>query len=391
MSVTIYNKAFEVELSHDFYETVNKFNVNKYFEIVPTAACADLFSSGRMRMVRTLSGFTVFYQSYIDSSSGSPVEKPFVELSGDKDFVFAVRMKQEAMALLSNVTDLNVDSQIYGAGKVFFMSKDVTAYTGSAPYVEDLDATLLDQLRPSIFTYSFLPNTGGLLVDLIVNVYSENDLVTPVLIIDPVLVNPATGIYSVEVDLSKQPKGVYKIEALDGATVENISTLYVDSELARENVFGLIRLSYTDVPPELFYETCNDKEKFFTFNYAFLNRSVTWRYIVAVKLPLNYFTTSHELAIDDSDMNYTFSVLGGPTQPSPFSLNGFNTVVFTSDSPIPFKETPITTFSLKQTVVAPKTLMAHIPNAIPTGVDSDCAATNDGPFAEIFIVIDNAG
>ena len=63
MSSTIYNKAFTVELSHDFYETVNRFRIHRFLEIVPTSQTAELLKRGRMRFVRTDSGLTVFYQA----------------------------------------------------------------------------------------------------------------------------------------------------------------------------------------------------------------------------------------------------------------------------------------------------------------------------------------
>jgi hypothetical protein len=387
MSATLYNKAFTGDLSHDYFTTANKSKVNASLEIAPTKECAELFKQGRMRYVRTPAGFTVFYQAYVDSVLNPPVQKPLVKLSGAVEFMFAVKMHSDAMPLMLNVTELNVNSQTYGPGKILLLDKSVSSpFGGSPPYVEDLDASLIDQLRPSVFTYTFLPDTPTLVTDLTVNIYPEGSG-TPILIITPVLVNPQTGLYSVEIDLSKKPKGLYTIKAKDGVTVEHTATVYVDSLLARENIFGLIRVKYTDA--DKLYETCTNKAKFCAFTYSFEARSVMWRYFVAVKSPSNYFTAGHKLEIVDSLSTYTFDVLDGPFQPSSYKLNGFNTVGFTSDAAIPFSETAIDRFSLNQITVDAKTLITPLQNAIPTGVDSNRANSGGGPFAEIFIVLDD--
>ena len=144
MSSTIYKKAFEVELSHDFYVAANEFLVNRQLELVPTVACADLMRSGRMRFVRTGQGFAVFYQAYLDTVPMVPVEKPLVELTGAKEFLFVVRIRDNEDFLL-NVTDLNIYSgmilvKTYGSGMKYVLN--------GSPASPALAPSLIDQLCP---------------------------------------------------------------------------------------------------------------------------------------------------------------------------------------------------------------------------------------------------
>lgn len=380
----LYNKAFAVELSHDYYETANLFKVNEAFDIAPTEECAGLMSSGRMRFIRTGKGFMVFYQAYVD---GSNVEQPLVRLDDGAEFVFALYMKPQAMSLLMNVSDFNVNSQTYGIQKLFYLEGDDSA---TPPASITLDDSLINMVRPPVFSYGFKSDTAynG---DADVIVYSG---VTEVLRVNNVPFNPDTQAYSLEIDISGSPKGYYTLVAYESAptpsSVIHSTDFYNDAILARQNVFGVIKITFADAD-NLYAADSANPDDYLTFDYLFANRSVKWRYYVAVKSPSDYFSTGHILEIADSSATYTFSYLGSPVQPSPYSLNGLNTVVFTSSAAIPFKETAITTFDLKQTVVSPKTLIYSIQNAIPTGVDTNSAGTAGGPFAEIFIVIDNGG
>ncbi|HEU4717469.1 MAG TPA: hypothetical protein VFU15_06540, partial [Bacteroidia bacterium] len=84
MSSTIFNKAFSLELSHDFYVVASKYLVNKDLTFAPTKECSALMQKGRMRFVPTPKGAVVFYQSYID---GTDTVLPLVELADGSEFV----------------------------------------------------------------------------------------------------------------------------------------------------------------------------------------------------------------------------------------------------------------------------------------------------------------
>lgn len=387
MSSTIYNKAFALQLSHLFYTVEHRFNVNQQLDLFTTVATADLIRKGRMRMVRTGAGADVFFQSYLDAAPAVPVVKPLVELTGPLEFVFALKIKPSDVQFL-NTTDLDQGGS-YSSGNVFLLDGTMPAAAPPAPTAPvdlALTASLLDRLLPSVCTYSFLPVNAGTTVNLIVDVYTETG-VTPVLTINPVTVDPATGIYSVQLDLSAQPNGVYRIEAKDGITIEHSATVYIDTQLARENIFGLIRLKYPDA--DYFYNGLPDR-----VTYEFEAREIKWRYYVAIKsVPANFFAT-HSLEILDDNLPdppvYTFTGLDGGIPSGTVTINGQPTVIITSDQDIPFSETAIDRFYLRQVNPGPvyKTLMVELPNAATNGVDSNQVGIPGQQYAEIFLFLE---
>ncbi|HTL83234.1 MAG TPA: hypothetical protein VL651_16080 [Bacteroidia bacterium] len=391
MGSSIYKKAFSVELSHDFYETDNKFQVNRYLEIVPDSACAKTLRSGRMRFVNTASGATVLYEAYLDTVP-TPAEKPLVRLSGALEFLFVLRIKDAAEFIL-NVSDLNIYSGMtldkkYGAGMKFFLNGD----TGNL----SLDASLIDQLRPQVFTYTFRgmdgvnPFTGNVNI----TVKNEDNTLTEFTFTN-VASDPSTGIYSLPLDFSSLPNGLYHFEAKDVNSPFNTvhtADLYINNELSRENIFGLIRLKYASAA-DLY-----NGEK--VFEYAFVKRQVRWRYYISVKNYPTGFFSSNYLEISDSASSYTFTPENSPGIPDPiFKVNGYDTVIITStgggpgsNGKVPFSEDAITTFKLKQLGVVTKTLIDTLPNGATIGVDSNrlnSPSIELPPYSEIFLTIDN--
>ena len=387
MGATIYKKAFSVELSHDFYETANQFNVNKLLEITPTAACADLMRNGRMRFVRTTKGFTVFYQAYLDESN---TELPLVQVNDNAEFLFNVRLVFNPELFL-NVTDLNAGGKTFAAGKKYFLQAKDT----DPDFV--LDESLIDLLCPSVLTYNFRGidiMTSADYTDPVDITIKDEAGTTTLFTFNNVSPNPATGIYSQPLDFTGLPNGVYQVEAVGttgGDPIVHQAVIYVDSALARENNFGLIRLRYADAG------NMYDGEDVFT--YAFANRTVRWRYFVSVReFPAGFFDAdANYLEITDTDANYTFSPEDGMGKPSPtFGVNGLSTIIITStgggpgsDGKIPFSETAIKTFQLKQGGTVTKVLVNGLPNAPNTGVDSNQLHTVsvDAPYAELFLTI----
>lgn len=385
MSSTIYNKGFSVELSHNFYETVNKFQIHRYLDIAPTEETAELMGRGRMRFVRTDTGLTVFYKAYEDSITDTI--KPLVELTGPLEFMFTVKIR-EAQDFIQNVTNLNVNSQTYNGGNVLFLGSTVNSFP-SSPYNVALSASLIRQLRPSVFTYSFLPDTGGFSAAVNITVKREGAAL-PVITVNGVLPNPDTGTYSIPVDLREELNGIYTIKAVRtvGGQTEHEADVYVDAKLATQHIFGLVRVKLNSAA--FLYQSCVDSVQYINCQYAFLNRSTRWRYYIGIKDPGTYFTPDNRtLKIVTGATGYVFT----PAAAQPtigFSIGTYaDVVVFTSTTNIPFKETPITQFQLQEDDNTP--VIGTLANAGYTTVNSNRLDPANFPVddaAEIFLFID---
>ncbi|MBI3509759.1 MAG: hypothetical protein HY064_03780 [Bacteroidetes bacterium] len=383
-----------MELSHDFFVTENKFNVNNEIELFPSKECALLIRNNKMRFIKNGSGFITFYEAYLDAAPVTPIQKPLVPLTGSSEFLFVLRLKQEAIPYFLNVTDLN-QGGAYNSGKIFFLEANAGLTT---PADIPFSPSLIDELRPSSFTYSFLPGTPGFTADLTVKVFPEGSAV-PVITVTPVVVDLTNGTYTVAIDLTKQPKGIYTIEAKDGFnTLEHSAILYVDSDLAKENLFGLARIKYSD--SARLYDSCNDPKDFFNFEYTFDVRSTTWRYYI---IPKEIDPSNFDLAVKDDQVvpAYTFNAVDPTTQPfgqptSLMKINGKNPVIMESTVPIPFSETALNTITLFKRATGGSgvgiKVLPGLSNALTTGVDSDrLGAAQPTPIidpdvSEIFVI-----
>jgi hypothetical protein len=385
MSSVIYNKAFEAELTHDYYVYTdaplnNQFSVNRNIAIVPTKECEALMKRGRMRFVRTAKGFTLFYQAYID---GDGNQQPFVKLSDDTEFTFALYIDANAVGLFYNVSDLNAAPKTYSAEKLYMLSQTINDVTPPPPVTAALTPSLANSLRSPVFSYGFQPSpsyTGG--ADVVI--FSG---ATEVLVIEGVAYNAVTKSYTAEVDLRAQPKGFYSLKAYKAGMAHisaneiNTNDFYVDGDLAGKNTFGIMTIKYATI--DRLYDTTTLAASFTTFGYNFNARAVTWRYyIVAENLDETFFD-SWDLTVVKTGgpvFNASYYPPDPPfTQPlaqpdATVPVRGLRTVVLQSASPIAFSEDPRKGFDLYKHPVAIGSdvrIVSNLPNASSVGVDSD--------------------
>lgn len=382
MSSTIYKKAFEAQLKHNFYVYTgqpvnNEFKVNRDMALVPTKECAELMRRGRMRFVPSLKGFTALYQAYINPSNAL---EPFTKLGDDSEFVFSMHMDVSSIDLFLNVSNLNVGSKTYGPGKFFMLDYTVDGGTSGPPGAGplSLNASLANSLRGPLFGYTFkpVPSWNG---SADIKIFAGDVTGPLVLTIEDIPYNNVNGTFSTEIDLSGQPKGFYVLRAYQANTntVIDSNDFYVDGDLASKNTFGIMRLKYEDI--DKMYDSVTDSSNFFTFSYTFAVRSVKWRYYVVAENLSPAFFSSNDLKILKTGQTFNASFPGTPFsqqngQPDPkIKINGKNTVVFQSASAIPYTENVQKEFELWQdpTSGADTRLVANLPSANVVGVDSD--------------------
>jgi hypothetical protein len=405
MSSTLYNKAFEAELKHDYYVYVdapvnNEFAVNRNVAMVPTKECEQLMRRGRMKFVRTQKGFTMFYQGYID---GDGNQQPLVKLDNNSEFTFALYLDVASLNLFLNVTDLDVAPKTYGSGKFYMLEQTINDGSAPPPMTSSLIPSLANSLKSSVFNYSFQPNPDTYIGDADVVVYLNGG---DVLTIQNIPYNTITKGYSVEINLRDQPKGFYTLTAFEAGTSNPINTndFYVDSDLLINGAFGIVKIKYATIAR--LYDTTSDVTWFTAFQYTFSPREVKWRYyIVAENLESTFFSNWDLTVIKSGGPVFNASYhppdsafdqpLGQPDPSVP--VNGLRTVVFESEDPIAFNEAPRQGFDLYRTPVGggvDTKIISNLANPNSIGVDSDSwgpaqtpIQTPEKDISEIYVYI----
>lgn len=374
MSAIIYNKAFHVELKHDFYSLANdKYRINNDLEFTPSPATADLMTSARMRWFKTGKGFSMYYKAIDDGFSNPPMAS--IDTAAEFLFTFGVTRNVETFL---NITELDLGST-YTAGKKLLLSA-----TPASPIATP---TLIDQLLPRAFTYDFRA-AGGYTGSVYLNVKHESN--TPSITYSGLTAATTTNIYSVGVDLTKEKKGLYTITAKKTSdnSVVHSATIYVDNDLFGKNVFGMLRIQFNaPVLPAL--SDVYDED---VFSYTFLPRAVYWRYIVTVKASNGFFTGSNHLQINGSG-GITFNAMNSGQPHSTFKINDHDTVIFTSNAAIAFSDTPrfFTLVQVQTGITLDKELNTKLPNASYSTPDSNRlnTLTPTPPYAEVFVFVES--
>ena len=365
--VLLFEKLFNVNVKHNFYES----GISRDVKILPTKECKQLIKGGKMLFKQTDNGFKIAYKA-IDNNTGGGT--PLIDLNSNVTFTFALFLSNNAEFL--NITDLDVGAVSYSKDKILYFKNNGT--TRSLVYSN------IDFLRPKIFTYLFPitaadPSThiGTLKVTdkngVLVTIPGKNGLPD---INFPITVKPdQEGAYKQPIDFKFLPKGMYTFEYSDNTQAPKTEVIYIDTELARQRIFGLLEVEYL---AGNLYGIADE------YDMEFIRKETQWKYHVVVKTKTPEGTPIvdvDDLKIKDKSND---PVSGSPYEEYDFSkgenttINGFETAIFTSDQTnIPFFETAKLRLELQGK--NNKTLIENLPNPPRDGPS--------GQQAEIYIYI----
>lgn len=351
-----------MNILHDFYIG----GLSKDIRVVPTPATAMLIKNARLRFREVPKGYAVVYRAIDDSGT------PYLDMNEDLRFTFALFAGADPKVTLNEFLKFtNFDespSKPYRSGNVIFF-KD----TGTGGL---LDYELLDAIRPEIFTYSFNLSTAGA-VDL--KVLDEN----AVEVIEELdLVDDGNDNYRVPVDFSKLPKGKYTFQQIVDDVVDAEQEIYIDGQLYTQNVFGVLQI---DLANEDLYSTAEE------FDMQFTRKESEWTYYIvnqSGKVDLDDYTFEIEDVSGDNSnpsnpyAEYTFT--SGASPDPVVKINGFDTVVFTSDqNDIPFYELPKLALNLKRVEIIDITG----PDEVVLKENLENPPLNKGVTSEIFVFV----
>jgi len=360
MAGSTYIKLFNTRLEHDFYVS----GITKDLIVMPTIETAVAMKNSNMIFRMEDAGFRILYR--VDD-----VGEPFIDFKNVR-LVFGVQIKNATE--FSNITSLSTIPG-YSADKIMYISNTPNVTTAA------LAITFLDYLRTSIFNYEF-PQTGASNDAATISIFKDGVDVTPAFP-DPTNVNAnSAGSFFYPVDFSNKPRGLYEFKTKINPSGSLITkTVYVDNDLAKQNVFAIMELLAKDGKPVNYGNNYPANRE---YSLAFEKRETQWKYIVILKS----FDPNALPTIDILDTNPSQPVYGQIDFNTAVdtTVNGIPAKIITSKPPKPpYYELAKTGLNIrKDPSGTPVTLLTNIPG-VPIGLIS--ADPSDFGITEIYVTI----
>jgi len=300
---TSYITFLKITTSHNYYVG----DIPPDLKFIPSEESARQLKNNRLKFNQVRGGIELAFQS-VDGAT------PLIQLN-DLKLYFLIKL-ENAMEFF-NFTDLDTSGEFTARKKLFFQNNPQAT--------KSINHTLIDWIRPKIFTYNAPlvtndPETETLSVEL-EHVASG----TKILIAD-VPASPDGG-FEVPIDLSKHQTGLYKFSST--TSVSNDITeekIIVDDKINKEQLFGLIELSYQN-------------DSLAAYELLFERKTNLWNYILINKTNRNDFNSLFIKDNSEGEQSPYQPYLFAKTGPE-FTVGEKPAVKFQSNVAIPYYELP---------------------------------------------------
>ena len=370
-----YTRLFNLRMAHDYFDD----RMPRGLTIRPTAQTLHRFTGSKMLFKSIPSGLTVLYRAEADGLT------PFVDIGPTQHFSFL--LTSDNRPEFENITDLDVSPpDRFTAGRLLYFANNPANASTDATSPEELTHTLIDGTRNSLFSYTFTLETPP--SEVLLRITSPGGATVPAgtqvdgsSLPDPLTIKKDDDdFYRQQIDLRKRPKGLYTFTIRSG---DDTSTLkeeqfYVDDDVAAQDILGVIDIIYVDAPGHLF----GDTEE---YSLTFSRKETVWTYYIVNKNGFVVFD-DHDLVITDPGSAEYPAVnfdREGDEPSADVKINGFDTVVFKSDAPIPFRDLPKSDLQLVRNPGG-SVLIQHLPNPSHAGIVKE----SDGQLeSEVYVFI----
>lgn len=373
----IYKTLFNLRIGHNYYKS----NIAKGVYVAPVPSTAALLENVKMLFRVTPAGSLVLYQG-LDNETA-----PLVDIGKDAKFTFYLR--PENPHEFFNITNLDVSpSEKFRSGNIVHFKNNPASASSSGANPEILTHNIIDSLRYPLFSYEFSLTPAPLRV--IMKVTDEKGSLISIGkfgdgIEFPVALTLARGsdnTYRQQIDLRGKPEGKYviTIRNTDDTTTLMQTTVYVNSELVHQDILGIVDIVYDASSDHIYGDTEH-------YLLQFTRKETIWRYLIADK--------NGKVDLDANDLFITDTGSGenpydvcsftreGSEPHADIRLNGFDTVVFKSDVPIPFYEVPRLNLELRKNP-GDQQVIANLPNPSHSGTVKELSGV---PASEIYLFI----
>ncbi len=367
-----YKKLFNVALRHNFYVG----GITHDFTITPTPLTQQMLKDNKLLFKKDNLGFRVMYRI-----SPTPPPDSFIDFA-NIELRFGMSMKNITEFL--NFTKLDTGAKAFKAGNIMYFTNDIVL-------THKLKYDILDELRPNLFNYEFPQNATGPADAGTIEIRNEANT----LIFTKIGILPnASNKYNYQVDLTKYPTGRFEIKTMTnlagpGPIITIIKDLYIDNELVKQNICGIIKIKAQgaangDWPPNT--PPVNPVELARQYYTDIIRRETKWRYIVIPKFTA---LTATQIKVEDGQAAppapynptaYTFTSLGTVT------INGIASAVYESTIPIPFYEIPKKEIAIKK-IIPPGTPLTILNNITNPAKNVVSALTTDFNTTIIYVIV----
>ncbi|REL24465.1 hypothetical protein DYD21_17880 [Rhodohalobacter sp. SW132] len=370
-----YKRLFNLHLFHNYYENGRPTGIHLH----PAHQTARKMKGANMLFKRIPGGVVVLYRAGEDETT------PVVELDPDQRFTFFITSDHKTE--FQNITQLDLaPDDRFHSGSILHFSNDPENPSIDPDQPEGIFHSILDGTRNTVFNYFFQIDGNPDVVLLQVS-NDEGDLISLGKTVDGsplptslTLEKTDEDTYSRRLDLQNQPAGRYTVTIRNEDDDETLKeeTFYVDDRLASRNILGIAEIKYTSGTGHLYGATEE-------YRLSFTRKETIWTYYIVNKNG-NVIFDDHDLEITEQVTNGSppvqFSVDGD--QPNTdIKINGQETVIFKSQTPIPFTDRPKASLRLLRNPGSIE-LVGNLPNPSHFGVEK---VVNGIPESEIFVFI----
>ena len=278
-----------------------------------------------------------------------------------------------------------MDDKFSSASILYFINKPADA-SDDPENPEALVHSLIDGTRNSLFSYEISLETPP--DDILLRITGPDGTTVPAgkgvdgsPLNDPLIIKKSDdAIFRQQIDLRQRPPGLYTFTVRDDSdnTTLKEQQFYVDDELVSQSILGIVDIVYSNSPGHLYGNTEE-------YELVFSRKETVWTYYIVNKNGFLAFD-DHDLEINDPGSSdypaVAFSRVGDEPH-AEIKINGFETVVFKSGVPIPFKDFPKPDLQLIKNPGG-AVLIKNLPNPSHTGVVKE---QNGQLESEIYVFI----
>ncbi len=356
----IYSRLFEVSVLHDYF----KAGVAKEIKLIPTLETLQTLKKGRMLWRETPNGIVVLYRAELDLAT------PEVALVPPIDFFFLIKSTNSPQFLA--VTQLSKGQRNYQSGDFLAFQNTPANASDDAENPEKIELDIWDGAKGKTFISRVKLNPEPSKVILQVKdasgekIPSGLDEIGTPLPLDLELTPDDKGEFLLKIDIKGKQEGNYTLTLRNESDTEDLWTkkYFLTQDPNVKTALGVLKISYRAAPDHLY-----GGRKYYAID---LKRKATkWTYIIVSqnnKVDLG----SAQLSILDKGnpagspyATYNFQQVGAAPN-AEIKVNNADTVIFKSQVPIPFFESPKLNLELRRKP-GNRVLFGNLPNPSRTG------------------------